>query len=147
MATLLVVEDNLAHQCILSHFSKMYGYSVHFVLSGEEALEVLAAANFTAILMDLSLPGMSGLDCVKQIRQRERQQGRDKTPVIALTADPEQETACCKAEMDAFFTKPFAPEELGKTLSAWMPREVRPSVRLLPSEAVDYIERERHKSA
>lgn len=142
MATLLVVEDNLAHQCIMSHFCELYGYTAQFVLSGEEAVATLKeGAAFTAILIDLSLPGINGIETARRIRELEKQEGRERTPLIALTADPDRETQCREADMDAFFSKPFAAEELGKTLSQWKPHDVRPSLRLLPNEAQRYFDK------
>jgi CheY-like chemotaxis protein len=132
VATLLAVEDNPVHQYVLKRFCEMFDYDVHLVASGEEAVAAFLMAKYAAILMDLSLPGMDGLDCARQIRALEQKMGLTQIPIIALTArDGREKDTCLQAGMDDFLSKPFAPEELRKILLRWVYQSSRPNLKIL----------------
>ena len=71
--------------------------------------------NYAAILMDMQMPAMNGLDATRRIR--EILEHRD-TPIIAMTANAfaEDKRLCLEAGMNDFLTKPFTPEQLYTTL-------------------------------
>jgi DNA-binding NtrC family response regulator len=87
------------------------GLEVESVLSGEEALVRAAAVEFDLILCDLMMPGLSGLDLLKALRE-----SRPKTQVIMITGYPTVRTAEEALKMGAFayVTKPFTPAEIRK---------------------------------
>jgi protein-histidine pros-kinase len=110
---ILLVEDNPVNQQAASLLLGQWGYQVHSVGSGEEALSVLADREFDLVLMDLEMPGINGIEATVQIRQREKESGRH-TPIIAMTAhamDSDRER-CLAAGMDAYTSKPFRPDQL-----------------------------------
>ncbi len=84
---LLIVEDNLANQKVALALAERYGYSAVLVNTGHEALEAVANAegSFAAILMDLKMPEMNGIECTLVIRQFE-EKSKQRTPIIGVTA-------------------------------------------------------------
>jgi CheY-like chemotaxis protein len=93
------------------------GCRVEFATNGAEAVEAFAPGKFLAILMDLRMPVMGGLEATGIIRSRE---SGSRVPIIALSAnvvssDREQNLP---AGMDDFLAKPFTKAELAAKLSA-----------------------------
>ena len=82
---------------------------------GIEAVAMTQKHNYAAILMDMQMPAMNGLDATRRIR--EILEHRD-TPIIAMTANAfaEDKRLCLEAGMSDFLTKPFTPKQLYTTL-------------------------------
>jgi len=89
---------------------------VDFAVDGEEAVRKASAKRYDAIIMDVHMPVMDGLEATRRIRAREGSSGR--TPIIALTASSVEEDVrqCTEAGMDAYLCKPFRPSEFMETL-------------------------------
>lgn len=118
MKTVLIVEDNLMNQKIASFFLHKIGIEYVIASNGLDALNIVKSGeNFCAILMDCMMPIMDGLTATKEIRQWERAQGREKVPIIALTASvlPEEIQSCFDAGMDAYLPKPYKSQQLFDT--------------------------------
>jgi signal transduction histidine kinase/CheY-like chemotaxis protein len=116
---ILLAEDNLVNQKVAAHALRQGGHWVTVASSGRQALEMLAAAAFDLVLMDLHMPEMDGLTATRRIRELERESGRH-VPVIAMTAcamkgDRER---CQEAGMDDYLTKPISPHELLEKVAA-----------------------------
>jgi CheY-like chemotaxis protein len=117
---ILVVEDRQAEQYVLQHLLKKFEYDVQVVSSAETALDALKVGEYSTILMDLTLPGISGIECTRQIRLNESQSG-NRVPIIAVTAKSESEREdCIAAGMDEYLTKPFTPEQLRQVLARFV---------------------------
>jgi CheY-like chemotaxis protein len=82
---------------------------------GTEALALAKANHYAAILMDMQMPKMDGLEATRQIRELP---GHSDTPIIAMTANAfsEDKAACFAAGMNDFLSKPFNPEQLFEIL-------------------------------
>jgi CheY-like chemotaxis protein len=120
---ILVVEDQIIEQKLLSLLAQKYGYDVQIVSSSEEALnEIETGKLFSIILMDWKLPGIDGLDCTKRIRELERNRGYH-TPIVAITgrAMDGDKTKCLMSGMDDYMSKPFSAEEFRQMLNRWIP--------------------------
>jgi CheY-like chemotaxis protein/HPt (histidine-containing phosphotransfer) domain-containing protein len=92
------------------------------VENGYEAVRAVADGSFDAILMDVQMPGMDGLEATRTIRSNE-EAGRH-VPIIALTAhamDSDRER-CLAAGMDGFLAKPFRADELFAALEQMAPQ-------------------------
>ncbi|CAH0537561.1 ATP-binding protein [Vibrio marisflavi] len=114
-AKVLIVEDNLMNQKIASFFLEKAGMDYTIVSNGQEAVHaVQAGGKFIAVLMDCMMPIMDGLTATKKIRQWETEQGKQKLPIIALTASVLQEEieSCFEAGMDAYLPKPYKSQQL-----------------------------------
>ena len=109
---ILVAEDNRTNRRVLSKILERAGHRSVLAANGEEALDRLEEERFDAVLMDINMPGMSGIEATKM--HRFASLGEPRIPIIALSADATQETqrACEEAGMDAFQTKPVDAREL-----------------------------------
>jgi CheY-like chemotaxis protein len=83
MIKVLLVEDNLMISDMIAERLEFMGYQISCALSGEEALEQMAAEQPDVILMDISLPGMDGWETTRKLKADPRTR---HIPVIALTA-------------------------------------------------------------
>jgi signal transduction histidine kinase/DNA-binding NarL/FixJ family response regulator len=83
----LAAEDNLPNQRVLSALLEAVGIQLTIVSNGREALDMWRAADWDLILMDIQMPVMDGIAAASLIRVEERQDGRARTPIIAVTAN------------------------------------------------------------
>ena len=103
----LVVDDVAMNRDIASSFLQASGYIVTCAEGGSQAIAQADANDFDAILMDVRMPGMDGLEATRRIRQIAGPRGR--VPIVALTAQAfsEQVAECRQAGMDSHVAKPF----------------------------------------
>ncbi|MES2713162.1 MAG: ATP-binding protein [Pseudomonadota bacterium] len=108
----LVVDDNQMNRRVLGTILERAGHRVLLAKTGEEALDTLDATGVDCVLMDLNMPGMSGVEAVKLHRMAAL--GRRPVPIVALTADatPDAPQRCLEAGFDAFLLKPVEPRLL-----------------------------------
>jgi signal transduction histidine kinase/CheY-like chemotaxis protein/HPt (histidine-containing phosphotransfer) domain-containing protein len=119
---ILVAEDNLVNQKLVSRVLEKLGYDVRLVLNGQEAVHAIEQGAYAAVLMDCQMPVMDGLTATETIRAWESTQQQRRTPIIALTAhmftgDRER---CLAVGMDDYLTKPLNPDKLAPTLKHWL---------------------------
>ena len=116
----LVVEDDPGNQRVIISMLARLGVEAVVVADGVQAEARAAQEDWTAVLMDLHMPGLDGLETTRRIRGHLA--GRP-LPIIAVTADarPESRAACVAAGMDDFVAKPVRLEVLRTCLSRWLP--------------------------
>jgi two-component system, OmpR family, response regulator MprA len=116
---ILVVDDDLAVRRSIDRALRLEGYEVVTVPSGGEALETLAQASPDALILDLQLPDVDGLQVCRQMRS-----AGDDTPVLMLTARQEIDDRVqgLDAGADDYLIKPFALAELLARLRALLRR-------------------------
>jgi signal transduction histidine kinase/DNA-binding NarL/FixJ family response regulator/HPt (histidine-containing phosphotransfer) domain-containing protein len=116
--SILIVEDNEVNQKLLTELLRRMGHSTKVAGSGEDGLTLLEENNFDLILMDVHLPGISGMGATKAIRALADRE-KAATPVIALTGNiaSEDVRACYAANMNAYIAKPVDPDILTKTIN------------------------------
>jgi signal transduction histidine kinase/DNA-binding NarL/FixJ family response regulator/HPt (histidine-containing phosphotransfer) domain-containing protein len=119
---ILVAEDNLVNQKLVSRVLEKLGYDVRLVLNGQEAVHAIEQGAYAAVLMDCQMPVMDGLTATETIRAWESSHRQRRTPIIALTAhmvagDRER---CLAVGMDDYLTKPLNPDKLAPTLTHWL---------------------------
>jgi two-component system phosphate regulon response regulator PhoB len=121
--TILVVEDEAAIQQLVSYNLIKAGFHVTCADSGEEALECLLQETIDCVLLDLMLPGMSGLEVCETIRRKSEKNGR-YIPIVMLTAKGEEEDIVEGLEYgaDDYVTKPFSPKVLIARIKAVLRR-------------------------
>lgn len=109
MEKILIVDDDEGLVHFLSRFFSKQGYEVQSSNSGSKALEMASEQSFDLILLDYKMPGMTGLDTLRQIRQ-----AQVKTPIIIMTAYGTTDTAIEAMKLGAYdyLLKPFDREEL-----------------------------------
>ena len=117
---ILLAEDNDLNAEIATELLKMKGASVRRAENGKQAVELFMQSSpgtYHAILMDLQMPEMNGLEACRAIRRIQRQDAVS-IPIIAMTANSFKEDADAAAEagMDGFVTKPVDVEYLYQVL-------------------------------
>lgn len=120
---ILIVEDEADIQQLVSYNLIKKGLHVTCADSGEEALECLEKEQYDCMLLDLMLPGMSGLDVCRAIKQSE-DSAKNSLPIIMLTAKGEEEDIVAGLECgaDDYVTKPFSPKVLVARVKAVLRR-------------------------
>jgi len=121
MTKILIVEDNEMNRDMLGRRLTRRGYKIVFALNGQEAIDLAVSEQPDLILMDLSLPIMTGWEAAKHIRQIEK---IAKTPIIQLTAHAmagDREKAI-SAGMDDYVTKPIDLEILLEKMNLLLPK-------------------------
>ncbi|WP_423129844.1 response regulator [Gaoshiqia sp. Z1-71] len=113
--SILLVEDNVLNQRIVTFGLKKYNHEVSIANNGKEALDMFKKGKFDVILMDIMMPVMDGLEATLKIREYENSNNhQEQTPIIAITAntmDNDREK-CLSYGMNEFMAKPFDVEKL-----------------------------------
>ena len=138
-ANILIVEDEEKIASLLADYlEKTGGYQTHWVSRGDEALHAFEAVSPALVLLDLMLPGMSGLDVYKAIRMKSR------VPVIMVTALVEEIDRLLGLELgaDDYICKPFSPREVVARVKTVL-RRVNASKREMPPGGLE-IDKECH---
>ena len=125
---LLLVEDDHAIRTVLKDALVHDGHQVTTAQDGDEALAVLRARAFDLLLLDVMLPGPSGLEILRTLRQRDQ-----RTPVLLLTAKGGESDKVLGLELgaDDYVTKPFSLRELLARVKAMLRRRARPDAALV----------------
>jgi CheY-like chemotaxis protein len=120
---ILLAEDNPINMLLIRELVRRRGHSVTEVTTGTDAVRALAEKSFDLLLTDIHMPGMDGIEAARAIRAGEAKSGRQRTPIVALTADvlEDGKHSCLEAGMDAFLTKPVNPAELDEMFRTLFP--------------------------
>lgn len=127
---ILLAEDYPSLRHCLREILETHGATVFAAASGEEALALMAMHPIEMVLMDMTMPGIGGLEAARRIRRDHRPDHRyDLLPIIGMTGDVflESENALLKAGMNRVLIKPVDTEDLLDTLSHYRPRTPAPS--------------------
>jgi CheY-like chemotaxis protein len=111
---ILSVEDNPFGRVVLSAILTELGHRAEFIGRGEAAPERIAQGGFDAILMDMVLPGIDGIEAIGRIRALAGAAGR--IAIIGVSGRAEDEDAARRAGADAFLVKPVSPRALAAAL-------------------------------
>jgi signal transduction histidine kinase/CheY-like chemotaxis protein len=116
-ALILIVEDNIVNQKVIKGLLTRKGYRMETAPDGSQALAMMEHYAFDAVLMDVQMPVMDGLEATRRIRAVDQWR---KIPIIAMTAhamsgDRER---CLAAGMDAYLSKPVNSAELFRVLES-----------------------------
>ncbi|HEX3947713.1 MAG TPA: response regulator transcription factor, partial [Acidimicrobiales bacterium] len=116
---ILVVDDDPAVRSSLDRALRLEGYQVEAAIDGPSALQALAVGSPDAVILDLGLPGLDGLEVCRRLRA-----AGDDTPVLMLTARDavDDRVQGLDAGADDYLVKPFALAELGARLRALLRR-------------------------
>ncbi len=114
----LCVEDNPYGRVVLNTILTELGHRADFVGTGEAAVETVARASYDAVLMDVTLPGIDGLEATRRIRAFGGAAGR--VPIVGISgrANADNEAAGRAAGMDGYLVKPLSPSALTQALGA-----------------------------
>ncbi len=114
---ILIAEDNLINQKLAVRLLQKQGHTSTVANTGREALEAWTQQSFDAILMDMMMPEMDGLEAAMAIREREKTTGTH-IPIIAITANAMMgdRDKCLAAGMDEYISKPVDVTKLYEVL-------------------------------
>ncbi len=128
--SILVVDDERNIRLTLSRALDTPDWSVQTAVNGEEGLQKMAGHDFDLVLLDLKMPGMSGLEFLELVRRR-----RPQVRVIIITAHGTIESAVEAMKLGAvdFIQKPFSPDEIRELVRGVLARE-----KIDEGEADDY---------
>jgi CheY-like chemotaxis protein len=115
--SVLCVEDNPYGRVIMNTILRELGHRVDFVDSGEAAVEAVQRGGYDAVLMDVTLAGLDGIEATRRIRALPGEAGR--APIIGISGrggTASEETALT-AGMNFYLSKPVSPRKLSEALS------------------------------
>ncbi|GLZ33925.1 DNA-binding response regulator [Lentzea sp. NBRC 105346] len=126
----LVVEDEPAISELVSLYLKRDGFGVHVESDGAAGLAAARRLKPVAIVLDVGLPGVSGIDVCRSLRAAD-----DWTPVLFVTARDDEVDRLLGLELgaDDYITKPFSPRELAVRVRTVLRRAARPT----PSDVLE----------
>lgn len=110
----LSVEDNPFGRVVLNAILTELGHQAEFIGRGEIATERIAQGDFDAVLMDMVLPGINGIEAIKRIRKLSPPFGR--IAIIGVSGRGDDEAASRAAGANAFLVKPVSPRALATAL-------------------------------
>src|ERR1700756_2085873 len=118
MVSVLLIDDDTELSKLLEEYLQSEQFDLHAAHDGPGGLEKALANNYSAVILDVMLPGMSGLDVLKQLRQK------SAVPVLMLTARGSELDRILGLELgaDDYLPKPFNPRELVARLRAILRR-------------------------
>jgi two-component system, sensor histidine kinase len=111
---ILSVEDNPFGRVVLNTILSELGHQAEFIGRGEAATERIAQGAFDAVLMDMVLPGIDGVEAIKRIRELRPPLGR--IAIVGVSGRGDDEAASRAAGADAFLLKPVSPRALATAL-------------------------------
>lgn len=115
----LIVDDEPDNSSLAGKMIQVLGHRAEFAANGLQAVEAFEPGKYSAILMDMRMPVLDGLEATRRIRDIERESG-SHVPIIALTANvmPGDRERCIAAGMDDFLSKPFSKSGLAAKLES-----------------------------
>ena len=121
--SILLVEDNEINAVVAETFLERMGHAVFLASTGEDAVARMSETGFDVVLMDISLPGIDGVETARRIRGLS-DKTRNSVPIIAMSAHvfENEITQVLDAGMDAFVGKPVVPERLSEAITQAMLR-------------------------
>ncbi|HEY3168026.1 MAG TPA: ATP-binding protein, partial [Candidatus Binatia bacterium] len=118
---ILLAEDTKDNQALIQAYLKKGPYQLEMAENGEIAVKKFTAGNFDLVFMDMQMPVMDGYSATQAIRRWEKEQGREPTPIVALTAYALHEEAekSFAAGCTAHVTKPIRKAKFIETISQY----------------------------
>jgi two-component system, OmpR family, phosphate regulon response regulator PhoB len=129
---ILIVDDDERVRTLLSWQLEAEGFTVRCTADGGEALERIDAERPDLVVLDLSLPGVAGLDVLRRVRQREETDRAPPLPVIILSGRTGETDRIVGLDLgaDDYLIKPFSPGELAARVRSVL-RRARPPRHVL----------------
>lgn len=124
---ILLVEDNPVNQKLAVHMLEKRGHRIFVANNGREALIAVEKECFDIILMDVHMPEMDGIEATVSIRTKEKENGGQQVPIVAMTALAMQgdRERCLEAGMDGYVSKPIKSKDLYNVIDNLVALSVR----------------------
>ncbi|MBF0590020.1 MAG: response regulator, partial [Magnetococcales bacterium] len=140
-ARVLLAEDNEINQQVACELLEQVHVRVTIAHNGHEAVQKVSNEPFDAVLMDVQMPGMDGLQATRTIRQAAH---LEALPIIAMTANAmsDDRQQCLQAGMNDHIPKPVMPEVLYATLAKWVQASEEEASSIPPLSSVSSVVQE-----
>ena len=114
---ILIAEDNMMNILVIRQFLHKWGVVTDVVMNGKEAYSKVSTETFDAVLMDIHMPEMDGIEATRLIRKLSDERKR-RIPIIAITAENEMQfrQKVYEVGMNDYIFKPFNPDDLRERL-------------------------------
>lgn len=124
----LLAEDHPVNELMMRQLLLRLGCTVRVARGGVHAVAQWEQGGIDLVLMDVQMPGMSGLQATQEIREIETRRKLPRTPIVAVTANamPGDREACLAAGMDGYTAKPVSPQALIKEMDRVLQHEDAP---------------------
>lgn len=118
----LVVDDDPMSRKLVNHYLNDKGANVNEAPNGKDALEIILKDEVDVVFLDIQMPGMSGFEVAKKIRDIEMEKDYRRVPIIAMTAHvlPEENIRYETYGIDDFVLKPVSEKEFVSVLGKWL---------------------------
>ena len=139
---ILIAEDNEVNQKMAYKILLKMGFeNIDIAENGKEALNKFMESEYDIVFMDCQMPEMSGFDSVKLIRKYEEENGKKRTPVIAMTAGVSEGSRekCIAMGMDEYISKPFKYYSIKKAIEKYL-TEIKEETKVETEKREDIIE-------
>ncbi|MGI9341532.1 MAG: ATP-binding protein [Gammaproteobacteria bacterium] len=122
---ILLAEDNAENQVVAKRMLARLGCEVEIAANGYEAVDAYRNGRFDLVVMDCQMPLMDGFEGSRIIRALEAEEGRKRTPIVALTANALKgdRERCIGAGMDDYLSKPVSLRRLAEVLATYSGRK------------------------
>jgi len=119
----LLVDDHPTNRQVIARQLALAGFATQSASDGDEGLALWRSGRFALVITDVHMPRMNGYELARSIREAEAGEGRERTPVIALTAAALKGEAerCLAAGMDDYLAKPVSIATLSERMHRWLP--------------------------
>lgn len=120
ITNVLIVDDNANNRTIVSQILALKNIKSAMAANGDEALKLIAAHDFSAVIMDYHMPGMTGIDTIRKIREMENRRYGASLPIILLYSSADDEMvikACEELDVKQRMVKPVKMEDIYDALS------------------------------
>jgi PAS domain S-box-containing protein len=133
-ARVLVVDDDAAGQAMVIEILDKLGFRADAAASGVEAIRVLELTSYDAVLMDIEMPEMDGVEATLHIRNPESAVLNHAVPIFGMAAPDTEgvQERLLQAGMDGYLVKPVSAHALSALVASWLP----PDIAAVPSRAV-----------
>jgi CheY-like chemotaxis protein len=133
-----LVEDNINNQMLFKYYLEDCGQHIDVAQNGSEGVHKFKASRYDLVFMDLAMPVMDGYEATRAIRQWEADQGAEKVPIVALTADAlkGREKKSLAAGCTEHITKPFIKNQILEIINQYGSQE---KSRLNSTGYIEYI--------
>ncbi|WP_338416467.1 PAS domain S-box protein [uncultured Sphaerotilus sp.] len=148
----LLVEDNPITREVGAQMLRKRGLEVSLAEDGLQAVRAIQEHAYDIVLMDIQMPGLDGYDATRAVREWELTSGRERVPIIALTAHalPADRQKCLAAGMDDYVVKPYSTETVSTVIARWLmpPGKAAPAgqvVEIIEEPATAVIDLDRYE--
>lgn len=117
----LLADDNRVIQRLYSKYMGNLELPYHMAADGQQAVDMYKAKPYKVVLLDISMPVLSGLDAATYIREYEQQNGIAPAVIVAVTPEPRNVSAKYEGKFDLFFKKPYSSSHLKDLLESRVP--------------------------